>query len=165
MFISEDFCPVPFDQQPINEYHELKKSCFFYWLMLRIKNYLQFLVFFAIIIVVFFISSATLIDYHLFFSPKLFTLDLLLTTGVFLLILIRLYLAWSYVSNRLLSATVFYEESGWYDGQIWFKTTKVLTKDRLIGIYEVLPFLKRLKFALSIFLFFFILESIVYYLI
>ena len=64
----------------------------------------------------------------------------------------RLYLGWSYVVKRLLSATVFYEESGWYDGQIWIKTAENLTRDRLIGIYQIIPFLKRIKYTCLMFI-------------
>lgn len=34
---------------------------------------------------------------------------------------------WSYVGDRLLSAVVPYEESGWYDGQMWVKPPEVGT--------------------------------------
>ncbi|KAI7999689.1 hypothetical protein LOK49_LG09G02193 [Camellia lanceoleosa] len=37
------------------------------------------------------------------------------------LIVLRIYLGWSYVGDRLLSAVIPYEESGWYDGQMWVK--------------------------------------------
>jgi hypothetical protein len=49
-----------------------------------------------------------------------------------------------------MNATVTYEESGWYDGQTWIKTNEVLIQDRLIGVYEVLPILKKLQLVLSI---------------
>jgi hypothetical protein len=34
------------------------------------------------------------------------------------ILVFRLYIGWSHVGNRLLSATVEYEETGWYDGQV-----------------------------------------------
>ena len=36
------------------------------------------------------------------------------------------------------------------DGQTWIKTNEVLIQDRLIGVYEVLPILKKLQLVLSI---------------
>ena len=36
------------------------------------------------------------------------------------LAVLRIYLGWSYVGDRLLSAAVAYEETGWYDGQVGF---------------------------------------------
>lgn len=59
-----------------------------------------------------------------------------------------MYLGWAYVGNRLLSATVEYEETGWYDGQIWVKTAEVLARDRLLGSFSVKPVLSRLKITL-----------------
>ena len=47
-----------------------------------------------------------------------------------------------------MEATVPYEESGWYDGQIWIKPPEVLLQDRLIGTYEIYPGLLRLQFTL-----------------
>jgi hypothetical protein len=45
----------------------------------------------------------------------------------------------------LISATVEYEETGWYDGQTWVKTPQVLMRDRLMSNYTVKPALARLK--------------------
>lgn len=59
-----------------------------------------------------------------------------------------MYLGWAYVGNRLLSATVEYEETGWYDGQMWVKTAEVLARDRLLGSFSVKPALSRLKYTL-----------------
>ena len=50
---------------------------------------------------------------------------------------LRIYLGWSYVGDRLLSAAVPYEETGWYDGQLFVKPPEVLARDRLLGSYEV----------------------------
>jgi ABC-type uncharacterized transport system auxiliary subunit len=54
-------------------------------------------------------------------------------------------LGWSYVSDRLTSPTIFYEETGWYDGQNWSKPPEILTRDRLIVTYQVHPILQRLQ--------------------
>lgn len=72
------------------------------------------------------------------------------SSGLFIatLAVVRMYLGWAYVGNRLLSATVEYEETGWYDGQIWVKTGEVLARDRLLGSFSVKPALSRLKFTL-----------------
>lgn len=37
----------------------------------------------------------------------------------------RVLQGWSYVGDRLLSAVIPYEESGWYDGQMWVKPPEV----------------------------------------
>ncbi|KAG1342057.1 putative Casein kinase II subunit alpha-2 [Cocos nucifera] len=62
-------------------------------------------------------------------------------TGTLLLVslvVLRIYLGWSYVGDRLLSAVIPYEESGWYDGQMWVKPPEVkpvikLLKQTLVG--------------------------------
>lgn len=64
------------------------------------------------------------------------------------MVVIRLYLGWAHVGNRLLSATVEYEETGWYDGQVWVKDPSMLLRDRLLGINMVKPTLQRLRATL-----------------
>jgi hypothetical protein len=67
-----------------------------------------------------------------------------------ILFFLRIYLGWEYVYKRLTKATVAYEESGWYDGQVWVKTPDVLMKDRVIADYILFPILKRIKITLGI---------------
>ncbi|MDE5118051.1 MAG: CGLD27 family protein, partial [Trichodesmium sp. St2_bin2_1] len=55
-----------------------------------------------------------------------------------------------YVRSRLANTTVFYEESGWYDGQTWLKTPEEVIKDRLILQYQVQPLIRRLHKTFSI---------------
>ncbi len=61
-----------------------------------------------------------------------------------LLISIRLYLGWNHVFKRLTSEKVEYEESGWYDGQVWMKPLVLKEKESLIASVEVRPILKNL---------------------
>lgn len=81
-----------------------------------------------------------------------------------ILLLVRLYLGWYYVSDRLTSATVFYEESGWYDGQTWIKPEEVLNRDRLIATYEIKPILRRLQLTFASLAGMFVVGSIVWHL-
>jgi len=60
-------------------------------------------------------------------------------------LVLRMYLGWSYVGDRLLSAVVPYEETGWYDGQLFVKPPEILARDRLLGSYQVKPVMNRLK--------------------
>jgi hypothetical protein len=60
-----------------------------------------------------------------------------------------LYVGWNHVRNRLNSETVFYEESGWYDGQTWIKTPEILARDRLLVSYEIQPIIKRLQLTFA----------------
>ena len=45
-----------------------------------------------------------------------------------------------------------YEESGWYDGQIWIKPLPLKEKESLIASIEVKPILKNLIQVFSVFL-------------
>lgn len=75
------------------------------------------------------------------------------TLGAFILPVIavaRLYLGWAYIRRRLFATKIFYEESGWYDGQMWEKNPEMLDQDRLIAVYEVQPILWRMQLTLGI---------------
>ena len=61
-----------------------------------------------------------------------------------LLISIRLYLGWNHIFKRLTSEKIEYEESGWYDGQIWLKPLNLKEKESLIATIEVKPILRNL---------------------
>jgi len=67
-----------------------------------------------------------------------------------LLISIRLYLGWNHIFKRLISEKVEYEESGWYDGQVWEKPLVLREKEILIASNEVKPILRNLIQILSI---------------
>ena len=148
MAVFKNVCPVPFDQQPLNEFYALKNSCFFSFFGFKLSTYIYSI--FSISLISVFVF-APLILTTIKFSWYIFLFNEFACVIVFLsLILIRLYLGWSYIVDRLFSATVFYEESGWYDGQIWIKTPEMLTKDRLIAAYYVVPLLQRIQFTLVI---------------
>ncbi|KAI0556379.1 ycf36 (chloroplast) [Gracilaria domingensis] len=161
MSTSKKTCPVPFDQQPLNEYFALKASWFFSWCTLPLDKYLikVITVFLFIFLISTFLTVYIISNYTIL---QIMMLNISIATFVFLLIFIRLYLAWSYVIKRLISATIFYEESGWYDGQLWIKSPEVLIQDRLVGLYEVMPFVFRAKYGLIITIILLLLEKILY---
>lgn len=148
MSMSNNLCPVPFDQQPLNEFYALKKKGLFSFFGFRLYQYIYSLLNTCLVLTILcipLILSSINFSWNSFLLHESFCVTLLLN-----LVLVRLYLGWSYIISRLFSSTVFYEESGWYDGQIWIKTSEMLTKDRLIGTYYVLPLLKRIKLTLII---------------
>ena len=53
-------------------------------------------------------------------------------------------------AKRLMSEKVEYEESGWYDGQVWEKPLVLKEKESLIASIEVKPILKNLIQIFSI---------------
>ena len=140
-----NFCPVPPEQRPINEYEELKNSWFFSWGTANLTTYIRKLawVSFWSWLIAAPIASAS------FFPAKYFLKFILASMGgtelLLALVLIRLYLGWSYVRDRLQQDRIFYEESGWYDGQTWLKPNSMLDRDRLIVLYEIKPIFIRLQ--------------------
>lgn len=146
MPISKNDCPIPFDQQPINEYLSLKKSYLFSLSLTDTYVFVSgFLIIFTCIFI--FITCVLVLLYYNLSFLKLFFLSFSISNIFLIFIFLRIYLGWSYVLKRLLSATVFYEESGWYDGQVWIKPSDYLIQDRLIGLYQVMPFMSRIKYT------------------
>ena len=66
-------------------------------------------------------------------------------SGATAAMVLNMYNGWSYVRDRLLSATVEYEETGWYDGQVYVKDPEMLARDRLLGTYTVRPVVEMLR--------------------
>ncbi|KAI0496407.1 hypothetical protein KFK09_022723 [Dendrobium nobile] len=133
----ETECPVPWDQQPVNEYQALSTSFPFSLASANLRDYCIRLSFlgssFAILVglpVATFGNSAVTNTSAVALSCGLGAASF----GILFVILVvlRMYLGWAYVGNRLLSATVDYEETGWYDGQVKPVLTKV--KFTLIGL-------------------------------
>ena len=69
-----------------------------------------------------------------------------------ILLLCRQWLTWIYIYKRLYSEKIEYEESGWYDGQIWEKPIDWRAKDLLIAQNQVKPILNHLEMIIIIFL-------------
>ncbi|MEM8721541.1 MAG: CGLD27 family protein [Cyanobacteria bacterium P01_G01_bin.39] len=140
-----NFCPVPQEQQPIYEYEQLKESWLFNWGILATGKYVRKIIwvsFWSLLIV----APLSMSIYTPIKNPWELVLSSIigvaLLTGLFLS---RIYLGWQYVKNRLKSDRIFYEESGWYDGQTWLKPTAMLNRDRLIVSYEIEPIMARLQ--------------------
>ncbi len=142
---SSSFCPVPKEQQPINEYQELQESWFFGWVKLAPTKYTLKLIWVGVwsSIVTAPLSAASfpIAKYPLQFAICAIggSLIVVALTGT------RLYLGWIYIKNRLYEEAIFYEESGWYDGQTWLKTPEILNRDRLLVSYEIKPILQRIQ--------------------
>ena len=67
-----------------------------------------------------------------------------------MLLLSRQWLSWIYIYKRLNSENIEYEETGWYDGQIWEKPIDWRAKDLLIAQHQVKPILDHLKMIVII---------------
>lgn len=143
-------CPVPKSQQPLYEYNSLKGSIDFTWTYGNSKDFLRVII--LLFIGLYFIWNILLsnnLQNDVTLKHSLLILNM--SDLSLLLILVRYYLGWSYVYTRLMQATVAYEESGWYDAQTWVKPPSILLQDRLVGTYEVLPILQRIKQSILFF--------------
>ncbi|XP_071913385.1 protein CONSERVED IN THE GREEN LINEAGE AND DIATOMS 27, chloroplastic-like isoform X3 [Coffea arabica] len=111
---------VPYEQRPVNEYSSLKDSTLYSWAELGPGSF--FLRLGGLWLVTFTVLGVPIAAAS--FNPAK---------------------GWSYVGDRLLSAVIPYEETGWYDGQMWVKPPEILARDRLLGSYKVKPVIQLLK--------------------
>ena len=141
--MNQSNCPVPKDQQPTNEFIELSKSKIFSWPKSK-KSFLFILLKFWIGTFFIFLVISSGSVYFETSTLKYILLSFFSSLSLPFLLSIRLYLGWNHIFKRLTSEKVEYEESGWYDGQIWIKPVNLKEKESLIAIIEVKPILKYL---------------------
>jgi len=147
--MNESKCPVPREQQPTNEFIELSKSVIFSWPKTKKSLLLVLIKFWIVAFFIFLVISSGSI-YFKTSIYKYILLSFFSSLSVPLLISIRLYLGWNHIFKRLSSEKVEYEESGWYDGQVWLKPLVLKEKESLIASLEVKPILKNLIQIFSI---------------
>ena len=146
-------CPVPKDQQPTNEFIELSKSKIFTWPKSK-KSFLLILLKFWIGTFFIFVVISSGSVYFETSTLRYILISFFSSLSLPFLFSIRLYLGWNHIFKRLTSEKVEYEESGWYDGQIWIKPVKLKEKETLIALLEVKPILKNLIQILSLIIIF-----------
>ena len=136
-------CPVPKEQQPTNEFIELSNSIVFSWPKSNKKlSLVLFLIWILTFLIFIFISSGSV--YFEKSYIKYILISFFSSLSIPLLITIRLFLGWNHIFKRLTSEKVEYEESGWFDGQIWIKPLALKEKESLIASLEVKPILRNL---------------------
>jgi hypothetical protein len=160
--LKSNICPVPLEQQPIYEYEQLKDSWFFRWATLDTFAYgkkLFWLVFWGGLLA----SPISWASFPPQKKPLLFAL-FVVVGSIFLtgFVIIQLYLGWRYIGDRLHQEQILYEESGWYDGQLWQKPEDIIQRDRLIVTEKIKPILDRLRQTLLIMIMVLGLETIIY---
>ncbi len=149
--MNESICPVPTEQQPTNEFIELSNSNIFSWPKTKKSLIFALIKFWVGSFIIFLVISSG----SIYFKKSLLKYVLLSffsSLSIPLLVSIRLYLGWNHVFKRLKSERVEYEESGWYDGQVWIKPLVLKEKELLIASNEVKPILKNLIQIFSIIL-------------
>ena len=145
-----DACPVPPEQRPLELYRELQASWFFAWphrsdAGLAVPLGRSWLIAMPLTLLV---ATGSVPLRH---DP----LRLAIAGGVAallvpLLLLLRQWLGWSTLNRRLIATAVDYEESGWYDGQVWEKPVSWRQQDLLVSRHEVRPVLQRLQRAFAV---------------
>ena len=147
--MSNSKCPVPKEQQPTNEFLELSNSKVFALAKTSKKFSIILISTWLISFLIFLIISSGSTYFHTYLLRYIF-LSFFGSLSVPLLITIRLLLGWNHIYKRLTSEIIEYEESGWYDGQIWIKPIELIEKESLIASIEVKPILKKIKQVASI---------------
>lgn len=155
-------CPVPEEQQPLNEYKELQESWFFSWAALPTASFAKRLV--GVGLFSFVLISPVCLSA---FSPSRWPLQFGLVSAIAalalpILTLLQLYVGWNHVRSRLADERVFYEESGWYDGQYWTKPDEVRNQDQLVVTYEIQPLMHRIEKCLGGIAIALVLEALVW---
>ena len=147
--ISSSNSPVPKEQIPLEEYLQLKESWFFSWpteakQQLNKRLIASWLLIFPIALI---ISSGS---FRLKQDIKLlFITSICYSTILPILLLLRQLLGWGHLNKRLIKKDISYEESGWYDGQIWEKPQAWIEKDSMIAEYEIKPILTKLRSSMN----------------
>ncbi len=150
MAASPPRCPVPPEQLPINQYQDMRDSWFYRWASQTPWAYTKPLI---ILWCLSWAISGPMAAAS--FAPAKHPWDfgLWAAAGALvlpLLALVQLYTGWIHVGQRLRQEAVPYEESGWYDGQIWTKPEDILNRDRLLVEYQVQPVLRRMQKTFAI---------------
>ena len=138
-------CPVPLNQRPLNEFNTIRNSWIISWPLLEKSIFYRKLIYSWIIFTPISLTISYGSDY---LRNNIFDLTFISLTASLLfpiLLLSRQWLSWIYIYKRLNSENIEYEESGWYDGQIWEKPINWRNKDLLIAQHQVKPVLTHLQ--------------------
>ncbi len=142
-------CPVPPEQRPLEEFRQLCQSWFFSWPTEHPSSLSRWLISSWVLM----LPVCTLVASGSWTlkqdPPRLVAAGAVAALVLPLLLLVRQWLGWTYVMQRLLRETVDYEESGWYDGQTWEKPLSWRERDLLVARHEVRPILGRLGRAMA----------------
>ena len=144
-------CPVPLKQRPINEFNSIRKAWIISWPLLEKNIFYKKLIYSWILITPITLTISYGSNYLRNNILELTIISLMSSLLFPILLLLRQWLSWLYIYKRLNSEKIEYEESGWYDGQIWEKPIDWRAKDLLIAQHQVKPILIHLKMVLIIF--------------
>lgn len=143
-------CPVPPEQRPLQEYEQLLSSWFFTWPSQSQQGLWRALAICWLVLlpITCLVTSGSWVLRH---QPlKLVAIGAVAAILLPMLVLFRQWLGWNYVHRRLVAVAVEYEESGWYDGQVWEKPLAWRQQDLLVAQHQVKPVLERLRQSTAI---------------
>ena len=140
-------CPVPLEQQPIQQYRHLRESRFFRWAILKRDKYTVKLLAVGIsgLLLTLLVFAAK--DQYNIYKYN-FWVSTVIAQLIVLVFLIRLYAAWEYIYLRLISQRIDYRILATRKTRLWDKPKLWLAQDRLIARFQVRPTLKRLKHSI-----------------
>jgi len=142
--LSQVVCPVPREQRPLEQYKELQASWFFVWPHNGTSGLATPLIraWLIVLPLTMLVASGSVPLRHNL--PRLVIAGAVAGLVLPLLLLVRQWLGWTNLQRRLMATAVEYEESGWYDGQVWEKPLNWRQQDLLVARHEVAPVLVRL---------------------
>ncbi|MEN9387967.1 MAG: hypothetical protein RLZZ255_943 [Cyanobacteriota bacterium] len=148
--LSRTVCPVPREQRPLEQYKELQASWFFVWPHNGVRSLATPLIraWLIVLPLTMLVASGSVPLRHNL--PQLVVAGAVAGLVVPMLLLLRQWLGWTTLQRRLMATSVEYEESGWYDGQVWEKPVEWRQQDLLVANHEVKPVLWRLQQAMAI---------------
>ncbi|MCP9928424.1 CGLD27 family protein [Cyanobium sp. CH-040] len=144
-----DSCPVPAAQRPLQQYQELRDSWFFAWPAGSTAGLLRPLALSWLLILPLTVlvgSGSWVLRHH---PVQMVLAGAVAAIVLPTLMLLRQWLGWRSIHQRLMSERVEYEESGWYDGQVWEKPLSWRQQDLLVARHQVRPVLARLQRAMA----------------
>jgi hypothetical protein len=148
--LSRTVCPVPREQRPLEQYKELQASWFFVWPHNGVRGLATPLIraWLIVLPLTMLVASGSVPLRHNL--PQLVVAGAVAGLVVPMLLLLRQWLGWTTLQRRLMATSVEYEESGWYDGQVWEKPVEWRQQDLLVANHEVKPVLWRLQQAMAL---------------
>lgn len=143
---------VPEAQRPVNEYLDVTRQPLFGWASTGTQGFLTRLVItYAVVFaaICYPIAGATYTqEGYLLQKIAASNVGAMSLIGV---LMIRIYSGWGYVGSRLTSKVIEFEETGWYDGDIEYKSPAEIQRDRFLYKDKVQPVVNRLKtFSLAV---------------
>jgi hypothetical protein len=133
------------EQLPLEEFKQLEGSWFFCWPArgaVALARSLLFAWLLAVPLGLTVASGSWSLRHH---PLRLGVAALTVTLVLPLLLLLLQWLGWTHLHRRLCAERVEYEESGWYDGQVWEKPLAWRQRDLLVARHQVGPVLLRLR--------------------